>query len=97
MRNLRKIRAERRLLQEEVANAIGISRQQYVTYEKTLYTKLNEDKEEKLCEFFGISVIELYGEDNFIHKPNTDEERIYMIKLLAKKINDKDLLTNLWE
>ena len=97
MKNLRKIRAERGLRQEDVAKAIGISRQQYVTYEKKDYMKLADEKEKKLSEFLGISLVELYGEDNLIHKPKTDEEKIFVIKLIAKRLSDKDLLKELWD
>lgn len=97
MRNLRKLRAERGVRQEEVADAIGVSRQQYVTYEKKEYNRFVEEKEEKLCEYFGCNVIELYGEDNFIHKPTNDDEAIFLIKILMKKVNNKDLLKEVWE
>ena len=97
MKNLRKLRAQHGVHQEEVASAIGVSRQQYITYEKNLYRKIAEDKEDKLCEFFNCSLVELYGDDNFIHQPLNDEEAIFLMKILAKKLKDKDLIKTLWE
>lgn len=57
--NLKKMRLENRLTQEELAKIIGISQQQLSQYEKGInYPKIEIAK--KLSDFFNISINEIF-------------------------------------
>ena len=74
---LKKLRAQKGLTQEEVANRLGISHNTYVRYENDLRSP-NLEATAKLCEFYGLTPSELASgnleqKEKQFHMP-TDEE-----------------------
>lgn len=97
MRNLRKLRAIKGITQDELAKEMGLSRVMINLYESENYGKLSKKSAKKLSEFFGVSVIELYGFDNFKLLPQNDEEKMYLIKEIAQTIESEELKTKIKE
>lgn len=88
MINIKKYRAISGFTQEELAQQIGCSRTNIVYMESDECTSITKENEEKLCQLFNINLIQLYGNDNFKHFPYTDDEKIDLIMLLFKQIDN---------
>ena len=77
-RSLRRLRAERRLKQSDVANAIGVTSQAISQWERAV-SQPTSDKLWALADFFGVSVAEVMGKvevttREIIAVPSSNEE-----------------------
>lgn len=88
MINIKKYRAMSGYTQEELAQELGCSRTNIVYMESDECNSITRENEEKLCRLFNINLIQLYGNDNFKHFPYTNQEKIDMIMLLFKQIDN---------
>lgn len=87
MKNIKKFRLIKNIDQLEFAKLVGVSRTTMSYYENGVVNP-SENAIQKMCEIFGCSVIELYGVDNFIIKPQTTHDIVVMMKCLALLLNN---------
>ena len=85
------------MTQEALAEKINCARSLITYWESSEYNNLKPIQAKKLSEALNCSIIELYGEDNFKIIPNTDDEKLEMIKVLIDGIENEDLRMKLWE
>lgn len=70
---LKKMRTERHLSQQEVADALRITRGTYISYESGRRHPRNRKGYEKLANFFDVGVEYLYGNDEIFLDAASDE------------------------
>lgn len=97
MNNIKKYRGINNMTQEALAEKINCARSLITYWESSEYNNLKPIQAKKLSEALNCSIIELYGEDNFKIIPNTDDEKLEMIKVLIDGIENEDLRMKLWE
>lgn len=88
MKNIEKFRTVLGYTQAELGKKLGISRAWVSILERPNYFYIDEDYIEKMCELFNCNRVELYGYDNFREKPQTDEQALYLIKILSNFIEN---------
>lgn len=90
MRNIRKFRGMVGLTQTELANKIGKARA-WVNYleNNDSCVRITDETRDKLCEALDCSIIQLYGFDNFIYKPQNDKDIYDLILMLLSTAKDK--------
>lgn len=81
MSNLTKIRGKHGLSQEELGAKIGLTRAGMSYLEKT---SLNARQAIKIAEVLHENVFELLGEDILKIKPQTEEDKRYLINLIER-------------
>lgn len=77
------------LTQKQLAEKIGCSRGTITYWESKICKKISDEYEKALCDLFKCSKFELYGLDNFIIKPNSDEDKRDVIKYVYGSIRDE--------
>lgn len=88
MISIKKYRAICGYTQEDLAKLIGCSRTNVVYMESDECTSITKENEDKLCKLFNINLIQLYGNDNFKHFPDSDDEKVNTIMLLFRQIDN---------
>lgn len=97
MNNIKKYRGINNMTQEALAEKMNCARSLITYWESSEYNNLKPIQAKKLSEALNCSIIELYGEDNFKIIPNTDDDKLEMIKVLIDGIENEDLRMKLWE
>ena len=69
---LKQMRAEKHLSQQEVADALHVTRGTYLSYESGRRHPRNRKGYEKLADFFGVDVDYLYGNDEIFLNAASD-------------------------
>ena len=87
MISIKKYRGAKGYSQQEFSQAIGVTRQ-YLSMIEQDGTVAPVNIVEKIAETLEVSPIVLYGLDNFKIKPNTVEEKQFVIDLLKKSIEE---------
>lgn len=90
MYNIKKLRGKKGMSQSELANALGVTRAYVIVIEKDETKKLTPKMEKKVCDFFGLTLCELYGLDNLKHFPKTKQELSNLIELLQGEYDKWD-------
>lgn len=88
-KNIKKLRAERRLMQKEVANAIGVHPSNYSKMEKG-ERELGIEVIDKLAKFFGLTIDELVHPTSKLPKEvrvedKTANEKVQLISQLDEE------------
>lgn len=88
-KNIKKLRAERRLMQKEVANAIGVHPSNYSKMEKG-ERELGIEVIDKLAKFFGLTINELVHPTSKLPKEvrvedKTANEKVQLISQLDEE------------
>ena len=85
MKNIRTMRTMRGETLEEVANAIGISKQRYSQIENTNNGAASEAVLRKIAAYFGIGFFELLGDDALRFKPRDEAERQEVLRFVTRQ------------
>lgn len=91
MDSIKKYRGQLGLTQEQLAKKIGVARILVTYWEKDNCQGLSLQNAQKLSKVFNCSLLQLYGINNFKKPPQDDNDRILLIKLLLKSMEDKKL------
>ena len=97
--NLKMYRGKIGLSQKELAEKLELPRTT-ITKAENGDSFLTKSTMEKVCEIFNCTPIDLLGEDCLRIAPKNDVERLKLINLLSKKIQDqnlKELFENLFK
>ena len=87
MISIKKYRGLRAMNQVQLAEALGVSRQYLCALEsKKMKVPVNQVK--KIAAVLQISPVELYGLENFKIKPETREEKEFLIKALQESLEE---------
>lgn len=89
MNNVKKFRCKIGLSQLELANKLGLHRTYITALESPNCERISNDLARRMAEVFGCSVFEVHGTNVFHEAPKTDEDKILLIKMLAKDLDDK--------
>lgn len=79
MNNIRKIRRQHNMTQEQLAEALGVTKQAICFNEKG---RASRKTAEIYANYFQTSVIEILGLDVFECLPTTQEEKQYLLTLV---------------
>lgn len=98
MINIKKYRGLIGITQEELSQKVNLSRQFVCFLESDECKKMTYETASKISKVLNCSVLDLYGLDNLIIKPENDEESIKFIRLLVESlIKNEELKTKLTE
>ncbi|WP_281512258.1 helix-turn-helix transcriptional regulator [Mammaliicoccus vitulinus] len=97
MNNIARYRGYKNMSQEKLAELMGLSRTQISVLEnmnrkgkpKKSPFGLTMNNAKKIADIFGVTVVEVYGEENFICPPINDYEKEYIIDFLYKSMDSK--------
>ena len=87
MNNIRKFRGLAGLTQKELSEAVGINRC-FISFMETSECPVSLKTAEKLSQVLNCSKIELLGTDNFKLEPTSDEEKLFVIKMLYESLSE---------
>lgn len=88
MKNVKKLRGKKGMSQLQLAEALGVTRASIVRLESDEIRNASTQMEKKLCEFFNVSIYELYGTDMLLYKPETKEELKTLIEQLTEEYEE---------
>ena len=77
--NLAKIRGKHQLTQTQLAKALGVTKQGLCFNENG---KLSLGLAKKAAEYLDEDIFEILGTDVFVIKPDTDQQKDYLINLI---------------
>lgn len=77
--NIRHLRIEHNVTQTELAEKLGVTKQALSLSENGHVTRKTA---KKIADYFNVSILEVMGLDAFEYKPETEDERQYLIALL---------------
>lgn len=81
---LRKIRKEKKITQEEISQFLGVKRQTYSAYERSVSTP-DSLTLKKLADYFGVSTEYFFSEDGISHSDGAQNEQEQKLLLLARR------------
>ncbi|MGN1410247.1 MAG: LexA family protein [Eubacteriales bacterium] len=84
MERLKELRVEKKLLQKDVANYLGVNRTTYVKYE-TGASQPDNDTLKRLADLFGVSLDYLLGRDSYISTQATIPEYDNIFRIEKKR------------
>lgn len=87
MNNIKKLRIKNIVTQVDIAKALNTTRSNISLMEKGSLSVRNA---KLLAGYFGVSTIEILGEDIFKIFPETDEEKMYIINMLKSKMEKNE-------
>lgn len=97
MNNIRKLRGKLGLTQTELGEIVGLNRNYMCVLESPKCASIHEPLAYKFAQVFGCNVFEVYGDNAFKCVPKTDEDKVTIIKQLAKTITDSELKEKILE
>lgn len=90
MNKVKLLRGRLGITQTNLAKQIGISRPFLAAIENNI-NLLTLNVAEKLSKVFNCSIYELFEENSFVKYPDKDEDKLYLIKLLASNLKDSEV------
>lgn len=96
MNNIKKFRGLKGISQKELADKIGVKRCM-ITYFEQCNGTISVKRAKQICQVLGCSLVDLYGVENFKVKPETDSEKMKVIKMLYESLNNKSLIEDIIE
>lgn len=91
MKNLKKIRYQLGITQQQLADKTGFTKSHISFLEKDSTRTISKPTVEKMSEVLGYSVCYLYGLENFKIEPKTDQEKLEVINLLIDSLESEEL------
>ena len=89
MERIKYYRGKMGLSQKELAQRIGIDPHYLSSLEGGNYAVVSKKIAEKLAKEFGISFFELVGDKAYRYKPETDQDKLFLINELFKGLSDE--------
>ena len=90
MNRLKELRKEKKLTQQEVADAMGVSRRGFQKWENG-DSQLKPDKIQQLADYFGVSVGYLLGYNEDPKPADKSESKLPIYKQYILKINNIEI------
>lgn len=91
MKNIKKIRYQLGITQQQLADKLGFTKSHISFLEKNDTKTMSKDTAKRISEVLGCSVTYLYGMENFKYEPQTDEERLEIIEFLIDSLESEEL------
>ena len=86
MTDLKKLRYEKGLTQQQLADAIGVTRQTIICIEGDSRVSASSESMQAVCRFFGVSPFEVFSAKDVLKlEPRTREDAAKLISLIKKE------------